>query len=89
MICTDQWEALRLGEIALAYGNYVAEKPAGLFLSLGSAVWRPLTDLGVELCDVAMWRADAEGSPLLRPLIDIVTELRAQLGRAGSSRRRR
>ncbi len=57
-------------------------------LELGSAVWKPLSDLGVELCDVAMWRADAPGSPLLRPLIDIVGELR-QLQRLVPSRKKR
>jgi DNA-binding transcriptional LysR family regulator len=45
---------------------------------LGSAVWRPMSDLGVELRDVATWRADAARSPLLRPLIDIAGEVRAQ-----------
>ncbi len=48
-------------------------------LQFGSAVWRPLSDLGVELRDVAMWRADAVRSPLLRPLIDIAGEVRSQL----------
>jgi DNA-binding transcriptional LysR family regulator len=56
---------------------------------LGSAVWRPLTDLGVEVCDIAVWRADAARSPLLRPLLDIVGEVRRQLQRSGPSRKRR
>jgi LysR family transcriptional regulator, benzoate and cis,cis-muconate-responsive activator of ben and cat genes len=46
---------------------------------LGSAVWRPLSDLGVEIRDVATWRHDAARSALLRPLIDIVGEVRVQL----------
>ena len=53
---------------------------------LGSAVWRPLSNLGVELLDVAMWRADAPRSPLLRPLIDIVGEVRAELQSSAPSR---
>jgi DNA-binding transcriptional LysR family regulator len=56
---------------------------------LGSAVWRPLSDLGVELCDVAMWRADAARSPLLRPLLEIVREVRTQFQRLGPSRKAR
>jgi LysR family transcriptional regulator, benzoate and cis,cis-muconate-responsive activator of ben and cat genes len=52
---------------------------------LGSAVWRPLSDLGVELRDVGMWRADAARSPLLRPLIDIVGEVRTQFEKLGPS----
>lgn len=51
--------------------------PGGL--PFGSAVWRPLSDLGVEVRDVAIWRADAARSPLVRPLIDVVGEVRAQL----------
>jgi LysR family transcriptional regulator, benzoate and cis,cis-muconate-responsive activator of ben and cat genes len=52
----------------------------------GAAVWRPLSNLGVELRDVAIWRADAARSPLLRPLIDIVGEVRTEhrSGRATS-----
>jgi LysR family transcriptional regulator, benzoate and cis,cis-muconate-responsive activator of ben and cat genes len=58
-------------------------------LQLGSAVWRPLRNLGVELRDVVMWRADAAQSPLLRPLIDIVGEVRTQFQRMGPSRKGR
>ncbi len=54
---------------------------------LGSAVWRPLSDLGIELCDVAMWRADAASSPLVRPLIDLVSELRTQSQRSRQTRK--
>jgi DNA-binding transcriptional LysR family regulator len=191
MITTEQWEALRLGEIALAYGNYVpddsslrsvvltrtrigilmpgnhllatkaklrvrdlanesilmqsrrlhprlhddiiaAVRARGLVLNIspetfdreaiwtlvasglgltfagersarfldggcavgradplqgGSAAWRPLSDLGVEIHDVAMWRPDAARSPLLRPLIDVVGEVRTQLQGSAPSRR--
>lgn len=56
---------------------------------LGAAVWRPLSDLGVELCDVAVWRADAARSPLFAPLIEIASELGTQRERATPSRRAR
>jgi LysR family transcriptional regulator, benzoate and cis,cis-muconate-responsive activator of ben and cat genes len=46
-------------------------------LQLGSAVWRPVTDLGVQWSEVAMWRPEDTDAPLLRPLIDIVMDLRA------------
>jgi DNA-binding transcriptional LysR family regulator len=49
----------------------------------GSAVWRPLSDLGVEVCDIVAWRADAARSPLLRPLLEIVAEVRTQLQSSG------
>ncbi len=69
--------------------SFAAEKPAGLFMSLGSAVWRPLSDLGMELRDIAMWQPDAERSALLQPLIEIVREVRTQLQRSATSRKRR
>jgi LysR family transcriptional regulator, benzoate and cis,cis-muconate-responsive activator of ben and cat genes len=50
----------------------------------GSAVWKPLSDLGVEVCDIVVWRADAARSPLLRPLLEIVAELRTQLQSSGA-----
>ncbi|MFO0728507.1 MAG: LysR substrate-binding domain-containing protein [Myxococcota bacterium] len=43
---------------------------------LGAAVWRPLVDLGVEVPDIAVWRADAAQSPLLRPMLAIIEGLR-------------
>jgi len=54
----------------------------------GSAVWRPLSDLGVEVCDIAAWRSDAVQSPLLRPLLDVVAEVRGRLRSAGASAKR-
>lgn len=51
------------------------------------AVWRPLSNLGIELRDVAIWRADAAQSALLRPLIDIVREVRSERPRAAASRK--
>jgi DNA-binding transcriptional LysR family regulator len=44
-------------------------------LRLGSAVWKPLADVNVQVSDVVMWRAEDATSPLLRPLIDIVREV--------------
>ena len=55
----------------------------------GSTAWRPLSDLGVEIRDVAMWRPDAARSPLLRPLIDVVGEVRTQLQGSAPSRKGR
>ncbi len=54
-----------------------------------AAVWRPLSNLGVELRDVAMWRADAARSPLLRPLLDIVSTVRTEPPRSGAPGKRR
>jgi DNA-binding transcriptional LysR family regulator len=70
------------GERTASFLNLGAEGGGPGSHQLGSAVWRPLSDLGVDLCDVAMWRSDAPRSPMLRPLIDIISELRSQLKRA-------
>lgn len=77
------------GEKAASFVDAGASVRHPASLETGAAVWRPLDDLGVELCDVVMWRADAARSPLLRPLIDIVGEVRAQLraSRAPSKKR--
>ncbi|MCT7658025.1 LysR family substrate-binding domain-containing protein [Mycobacterium sp. CPCC 205710] len=45
-------------------------------LMLGEAVWRPVGDLDVQVCEVALWRPEQDDDPLLRPLIDIVHEIR-------------
>ena len=67
-----------------------ANGPVGGSAALdGAAVWKPLRNLGVELRDVAIWRADAERSPLLRPLIDIVGEVRTEHLRTGAPRKGR
>ncbi|MEI9939201.1 MAG: LysR substrate-binding domain-containing protein [Pseudomonadota bacterium] len=58
-------------------------------LQSGSAVWRPLSDLGVEVCDIAVWQADAVQSPLLRPLIEIVREMRMHPQSSTPSHKRR
>jgi len=58
-------------------------------LQPGSAVWRPLSDLGVEVCDIVAWQADAARSPLLRPLIEVVGEPRMHLQSSASSHKRR
>jgi DNA-binding transcriptional LysR family regulator len=86
--------------VASGLGLTFAGERSGQFLDAGSAigqspsrpgaaVWRPLTDLGVELRDVAIWRADAARSPLLRPLIDIVGEVCTELRSLAPSRERR
>jgi len=55
---------------------------------LGAAVWRPLVDLGVDVADIAVWRADANESPLLRPLLAIVEEERKQQAKGRKASRR-
>lgn len=52
--------------------------------SIGAAVWRPLVDLGVEVADIAVWRADAAQSPLLQPLLAIVREQRRRTAQSAA-----
>lgn len=55
---------------------------------LGASVWRPFADLGVDVADIAVWRADAADSPLLQPLVAIVEQLRRRGAKAGKAARR-
>lgn len=76
--------------VASGLGLTFAGESWARFLDAGepvAAVWRPLSDLGVELRDIAIWRADAAQSALLRPLIEIVGEVRTELRNARSAGR--
>lgn len=50
-----------------------------LALGLGQAIWRPVSDLHLEMRDIVMWRPEDAQSPLLRPLIEIVREVQLEL----------
>ncbi|WP_437934389.1 LysR family transcriptional regulator [Sorangium sp. So ce341] len=62
--------------VASGFGLTFGAEPAASFLDVGTAIWRPVSDLGLEMRNIAMWRPDAQ-SPLLRPLVDLVRELGA------------
>ncbi|NBE91811.1 hypothetical protein GUY59_01035 [Nonomuraea sp. K271] len=44
-------------------------------LALGPAVWRPVADIHHETHEVVLWRTANAGSPLLRPLLDVVRDM--------------
>ncbi|WP_437332223.1 LysR family transcriptional regulator [Sorangium sp. So ce394] len=60
--------------VASGFGLTFGAEPAARFLAVGTAVWRPVSDLGLEMLNIAMWRPDAP-SLLLKPLIGLVREL--------------
>ncbi|WP_437950042.1 LysR family transcriptional regulator [Sorangium sp. So ce296] len=60
--------------VASGFGLTFGAEPAARFLAVGTAIWRPVSDLGLEMLNIAMWRPDAP-SLLLKPLIDLVREL--------------
>jgi hypothetical protein len=62
--------------VASGFGLTFGAETAALFLTVGTAIWKPVSDLGLEMLDIAMWRPDAP-SPLLRPLLDLVREFEA------------
>ncbi|WP_438007455.1 LysR family substrate-binding domain-containing protein [Sorangium sp. So ce321] len=59
--------------VASGFGLTFGAEPAAPFLAVGTAVWRPVSDLGLEMRNIAMWRPDAQ-SLLLRPLLDLLRE---------------
>ncbi|KYF88743.1 LysR family transcriptional regulator [Sorangium cellulosum] len=60
--------------VASGFGLTFGAEPAARFLAVGTAIWRPVSDLGLEMLNIAMWRPDAP-SLLLKPLIGLVREL--------------
>lgn len=56
----------------------------GTSLTLGGLLWKPVGDLGLQVHEIVMWRPDDADAPLLRPFLDIVRELRAELRAAGT-----
>ncbi len=60
--------------VASGFGLTFGPAVAASFLAVGTAIWKPVSDLGLEMRNIAMWRPDAQ-SPLVRPLItDLVRE---------------
>ena len=45
-----------------------------LALGAARAVWRPVSDLRLEMRDIAMWRAEDARSALVGPLVDLVRQ---------------
>jgi DNA-binding transcriptional LysR family regulator len=64
--------------VASGFGLTFGAEPAARFLAIGTAIWKPVSDLGLEMRNIAMWRPDAQ-SLLLRPLVDLVREFGAAL----------
>ena len=68
--------------------TFLPEKQHRILL-LGSAVWRPIVDLGVQVSDVLMWRRADADAPLVRPLIDLARPTPAADERGRTTRGRR
>jgi DNA-binding transcriptional LysR family regulator len=73
----------------VAAGDAITFLPEGhvRVLGLGPAVWRPVTDLDIETADVVMWRPEDADTPLMRPLLAIVREIRAAVIEVGPTAR--
>lgn len=46
--------------------------------------WKPVSDLGLEVRELVMWRPDDAETPLLRPFLDVVRELRSERNAPGA-----
>jgi len=65
--------------VASGLGLTFGTENAGRMLTLAGLQWKPVSDLGLEVRDVVMWRPDDAEAPLLRPFLDVVRELRSEL----------
>ncbi len=64
--------------VASGVGLMFGTEGAGQMLTPAGLQWKPVSDLGLEVRDLVMWRPDDAEAPLLRPFLDIVRELRAE-----------
>lgn len=53
-------------------------------LAPGGLEWRPVSELGLNVRDIVMWRPDDAEAPLLRPFLDIVRQLGSELRSPGA-----
>ncbi len=65
--------------VASGVGLMFSPENAGRMLAVTDLQWRPITDLGLEVSEIVMWRPDDADTSLLRPFLEIVRELRAEL----------
>lgn len=65
--------------VASGFGLAFWTEYASRVLPLGGTQWKPIGDLNVEVREIVMWRPGDAEAPLLRPFLDIVRELRAEL----------
>lgn len=65
--------------VASGFGVSFGDENVAPFLTLGHAIWKPVSDLDIDMRDIAMWRPEDAQSPLLRPVIDLVREVRGEL----------
>jgi DNA-binding transcriptional LysR family regulator len=65
--------------VASGLGLTFGTENAGRMLTLAGLQWKPVSDLGLEVRDVVMWRPDDAEAPLLRPFLDVVRALRSEL----------
>jgi DNA-binding transcriptional LysR family regulator len=75
--------------VASGLGVTFGTENAGRMLTLAGLQWKPVSDLGLEVRDVVMWRPDDAEAPLLRPFLAVVRELRSELGALRTKERRR
>jgi DNA-binding transcriptional LysR family regulator len=65
--------------VASGLGLMFGTEHAGRMLAPAGLQWTPVRDLRLEVRDIVMWRPNDAEDPLLRPFLDVVRELRAEL----------
>jgi DNA-binding transcriptional LysR family regulator len=64
--------------VASGIGSSFGTENAARIFSLVGSRWKRVEDLRLEVREIVMWRPDDAESPLLRPFLDVVRELRAE-----------
>jgi DNA-binding transcriptional LysR family regulator len=80
-------EALML-LVASGFGLAFWTEYAARVLPLGGTQWKTVADLDVEVREIVMWRSEDAETPLLRPFLEIVRELRSQRHVPGTAQAR-
>ena len=64
--------------VASGFGLTFGTENAAQVLTLVGSHWAPVSDLGIEVREIVMWRRDEADAPLLRPFLELVREFRAE-----------
>ncbi len=70
--------------VASGLGLMFGTETAGWMLTPAGLQWKPVSGLELEVRELVMWRPDNAEASLLQPFLDVVRELRSELGAAGT-----
>jgi len=74
--------------VASGFGLAFGTENTARIVPLGGSHWKPVSDLGLEVREIVMWRPEDAEAPLLRPFLDVVRELRSELHAPGEGQKK-